>query len=82
MKTIKAKILNKVDFSNELKVFNSIARIAFPKMDPLFSTSCPSFFASAEALPSSNSLTCFLKLRSFCASSLPSVATVVSRLFA
>ena len=29
MKTIKAKILNKVDFSNELKVFNSIARIAF-----------------------------------------------------
>jgi len=29
MKTIKAKILNKVDFSNELKTFNSIARIAF-----------------------------------------------------
>ena len=29
MKTIKAKILNKVDFSEELRIFNSITRIAF-----------------------------------------------------
>jgi len=29
MKTIKAKIMNKVDFTKELRSFNSLVRIAF-----------------------------------------------------